>query len=237
MCALAIGRLALLPSRASARRLGSPSRQEWLDSSAGSPSSLVSVLLDRLMPEFDAARIEHRVIDGRPADVYKVAIHADFLDAMRRSRIVRGLFGLRAAGERVAAAARRAQAASPPEPVALRLAEMPEHGDWVRLGEDPPTEFAFAVIGRFWGGETAWKQIDSSAFTSFDIPGYAKIAANLPAPLCGGANAAQLRSAHPGNRRNRSPRIPAYWTIASPGAGVVMRSLLAVIADDARGLG
>ena len=45
------------------------------------------MLLDRLMPEFDATRIEHRVIDGRPADVYEVAIHADFLDAMRRSPV------------------------------------------------------------------------------------------------------------------------------------------------------
>jgi hypothetical protein len=56
-----------------------------------------SMLLDSLMPEFDATRIEHRVIDGRPADVYEVAIHVDSLDAMRRSPIVRGLFALRAA--------------------------------------------------------------------------------------------------------------------------------------------
>ena len=50
------------------------------------------MLLDGLMPEFDATRIEHRVIDGRPADGYEAAIHADFLDAMRRSRMVRSLF-------------------------------------------------------------------------------------------------------------------------------------------------
>jgi hypothetical protein len=30
------------------------------------------MLLDSLMPEFDATWIEHRVIDGRPADVYEV---------------------------------------------------------------------------------------------------------------------------------------------------------------------
>jgi hypothetical protein len=110
------------------------------------------MLLDSLIPEFDATRMEHRVIDGRPADVYEVAIHVDFLEAMRRSLIVRGLFALRAAAERAAATVRRSQVASPPEPAAMRLAEMPEHGDWVRLGEDPPNEFAFGVIGRFWGG-------------------------------------------------------------------------------------
>lgn len=114
------------------------------------------MLLDSLMPAFDATRIEHRVIDGRPAAVYEAAIHADFLDAMRRSRIGHGLFTLRAAAERVAATVRRSQVAQP-EAFALRLAEMSEHGDWVRLGEDPPNEFVFGVIGRFWGGETAFE--------------------------------------------------------------------------------
>ena len=56
---------------------------------------------------------------------------------------------------------------------------MPDHGDWVRLGEDPPNEFAFGVIGRFLGGETNWEQIDVCAFTSFDSPQCANIAANL----------------------------------------------------------
>jgi hypothetical protein len=101
------------------------------------------------MPEVDATRIVHRVIDGRSADVYEVAIHVDFLDTMRRSPIVRGLFALRAAAERVAATVRRSQVLSRPEPAALRLVEMPERGEWVRLGADPPNEFAFGVIGRF----------------------------------------------------------------------------------------
>lgn len=90
------------------------------------------MLLDSLMAEFDASRIEHRVIDGAMADVYEAVVHADFLDAVRRSRIVRGLFVLRAAGERAAAAARRSPLVKPPEPSALRLANLPEHGDWVR---------------------------------------------------------------------------------------------------------
>src|SRR5512132_76255 len=120
------------------------------------------MLLDDLMPEFDATRIEHSVIDGRSADVYPVAIHVDFLDAVRRSRTVRGLFAVRAGAERLAAAARRSAASRPPEPAALRLAEMPDRGDWVRLGEDPPHEFAFGAIGRFWGAETRWERIDAS---------------------------------------------------------------------------
>jgi hypothetical protein len=37
-------------------------------------------------------------------------------------------------GERMTAAARRSPLVNPPEPSALRLADLPEHGDWVRLG-------------------------------------------------------------------------------------------------------
>lgn len=48
----------------------------------------------------------------------------------------------------------------------MRLADMPTHGDWVLLGEDPPHEIAFGAIGRFWAGETVWAQIDATRLRS-----------------------------------------------------------------------
>ena len=95
------------------------------------------MLLDSLMSEPGATWIEHRVLKGRPADVHELAIHGDFLDAMRCGPIVRGLFALCAAAERVAVTARRSQVVSPSAPGALRVGELPEHGDLVRMGEDP----------------------------------------------------------------------------------------------------
>ena len=193
------------------------------------------MLLESLMPEFDASRIEHRVIDGPTADVYEAVLHADFLDAVRRSQTVRGLFALRAVGERMAAAARRSPVVNPPAPSALRLADLPEHGDWVRLGEDPPNEFAFGVIGRFWGGTTIWKQIDSSAFTSFQSPGYAKIVADLSLRSYGRKRTLLSYEARTQATDEAARRaFLRYWTLVSPGVGVVMRSALAVIAQEAR---
>jgi len=193
------------------------------------------MLLDDLMPKFDATRIEHRVIDGQPAKVYEVVIHVDFLDAMRRRPIVRGLFALRAAAERVAATMRRSRVLSPPEPASLRLGEMPEHGDWVRLGADPPNEFAFGVIGRFWGGATTFEQIDSSAFRSFDSPGYAKIAASLTLRPYGDQRTLLSYEARTQATDETARRaFLRYWTLVSPGVGIVMRLLLALIAQDAR---
>lgn len=189
------------------------------------------------MPTFDATRIEHRVIDGRPADAYAVALHVDFLDAVRRSRAVRGLFALRAVGERLAQAARGSAPVSPPEPASLRLMDLPEHGDWVRLAEDPPIEIVFGVVGRFWGGETSWAQIDASEFSAFARPGYAKIACNLSLREYGETRTllsyeARTRATDEAARR----AFLRYWTVVSPGVGIVMRSLLSVIElESARG--
>ncbi|MDQ6729667.1 MAG: hypothetical protein M3022_05050 [Actinomycetota bacterium] len=140
------------------------------------------------------------MIEAGQPDVYEAAIHVDFLDVIRRNRTVRSLFSIRAAAEWAAATVRRTAAVSPPPPTALLLCEVPEHGDWVRLGEDPPNEFVFGVIGRFWAGATSFEQIGSSAFGPFDNPGYAKLAADLgvaarPRLGCRGAPAGSTRSA------------------------------------------
>jgi hypothetical protein len=144
---------------------------------------------------------------------------------------------VRAAVERVAATARRSRMVSPPEAI-LRLADMPEHGDWVRLADDPPNEFAFGVIGRFWAGETKFEQIDASAFTSFDSPGFAKIAADLSMRSYGNQRTLLSYEARTQATDEAARRaFLRYWTVVSPGVGVVMRSLLAVIAEETPGAG
>jgi hypothetical protein len=193
-----------------------------------------SMLLDAFMPDFDTTRIEQRVIDARQAAVYDAAIHADLVDAMKRSRLVRGLFAVRAAAERLAAMARRRPVVMPDVPV-LRLGEMPNVGAWVRLGECAPNEFAFGAIGRFWGGETAWEEIEAAEFTSFNTPGYAKIAANFSLRPYGDERTllsyeARTQATDEVARRG----FLRYWTFASPGAGVVMRAALRLIADEVR---
>jgi len=190
------------------------------------------MLLDRLMPEFDATRIEHRVIEGRPAAVYDAAIHADLLGVARQSPIVRGLFGLRSAAEHAVAAARRSPFVHPPEPTALRLSDLSEQGDWVRLGEDPPNEFAFGAIGRFWAGETAWREIDALAFAAFAGPGYAKIGCNLSLRAYGEHRTLLSYEARTQATDDRARRaFLRYWLVVSPGVGIVMRSTLAFIAQ------
>lgn len=128
------------------------------------------MIVERLLPDYDATRIEHRVVTGEIAAVYAATRDADVMDAWRGSPVVRALFAARELGEHAASRVRSRPPVPQPEPETLRLADMPTHGDWVLLGEDPPHEIAFGVIGRFWAGETAWEQIDADEFASYDRP-------------------------------------------------------------------
>jgi hypothetical protein len=191
------------------------------------------MLLDDLLPDPDATRIEHRVVAGSPPDAYAAAIQVDFLDVARRHNVVRALFGLRSAAEKAATTIRRSDSSTwEPELEALRLADLPERGDWVRLGAVAGEEIAFGVIGRFWGGETVWEEINAPEFTSFGRPGYAKIGCNLSFRPYGASQTlvsyeARTRATDEGARR----AFLRYWRLVSPFVGVVMRSTLALIAE------
>jgi hypothetical protein len=193
------------------------------------------MLIDRLMPECDATRIEHRVVGGRVSDVYAVAVGIDFVDAVRESHALRGILALRAGTERIASVLRRSGSAlAAGGPKALRFVDLPEHGQWVRLGEDPPNEITFGVVGRFWAGETVWEHIDASDFGGFARPGYAKIAGNLSFRPYGEARTlvsyeARTRATDAASRR----AFWRYWRVASPFVGRVMRAQLAVVEHEA----
>jgi hypothetical protein len=190
------------------------------------------VLLDQLVPaaEADGARHEHRVIEAPIDRVWDAAIHADFIDAVRTNPVVRLLFLVRSWFETLVNGIRRRAYEPPPEPPALRLADLPDRGDWVRLGEDAPHELVFGVVGRFWAGETVWEEIDAARFASFDEPGFAKIGCNLSLREYGPDRTLlsyEARTVATDSAARRSFR--RYWVVVAPFVGVIMRSTLRVI--------
>jgi hypothetical protein len=191
-----------------------------------------SLLIERLLPRPDAVRTEHLLVDGGFARVYETVRQADFMRAWRESPTVRFLFAARSAGERVvSAAACRERPAEPPPPASLRLADLPAHGDWVLLGENPPHEIAFGAIGRFWAGETEWEEIDAPGFATFDRPGRARIACDLSLRPYGVDRTlvsyeCRTQATDPAARR----AFLRYWRALSPFIGVVLRSQLRVVA-------
>ena len=192
------------------------------------------MLLDDLMPDFDATRVEHRVIDAPLPAVYDAALHVDLLDLARDNPLVRGIFALRTGGERLVAAVRGGAPEPAPAPETLRLADLTDHGDWVLLGSDPPHEIAFGAVGRFWAGETSWEQLGAADFASFDRPGFARIAANISLRPYGATRTlASYECRTQATDDAARHAFLRYWTIVAPGVGVVLRSTLKLIDREA----
>jgi hypothetical protein len=190
------------------------------------------MLIDRLLPEFDAVRAEHLVIPGDVAAVYAAVRRADFIQAWRDSPAVRALFGARSLAERAVSAARGRRFAEPPAPASLRLADLPARGEWVLLGEDPPHEIAFGTVGRFWAGETKWLELDADEFAAFAEPGYARIACNFSLRPYGAARSLvsyECRTLATDAASRRA--FLRYWRPLSPFIGVVLRAQLGVVAQ------
>jgi len=191
------------------------------------------VLLDAIMPVWDATRIEHRVIPGSRSAAYEAALAIDLLDVPRRNAAVRALFAARAGGERVVHSVRGTRTApEPTPPPTLRLGDMEDEGEWVRLDARPDEEFVFGALGRFWAGRTEWERTSAAHFVDFSAPGYAKVAANLSFREYGSAQTLVSYEARTAATDAESrAQFLRYWRIVDPFVGVVMRGTLRLLAD------
>ncbi|MDO8210357.1 hypothetical protein [Conexibacter sp. CPCC 206217] len=190
-------------------------------------------LLDALLPHADAVRVEQRVIDGKPDAVYAAVREADFM-RVGEQPLVRALFMLRELGERVVSAVRRRPLATPAPIATMRLSDLGADGEWVILGERPPQQIAFGVVGRFWAGETVWETIAAGQFASFDEPGFARIGASFTVTPYGERRTlvtyeCRTQATDPQSRR----AFLRYWRPLSPFIGMVLRTQLKVVARTA----
>jgi len=189
----------------------------------------IAMILNEVQSAWDGRRVESRLVRAPIGVVYRAVVETDFLDAWRSSRMVRMLFAIRASIERLVSALTGRKAAPMAAPATLKLLDIPRHGEWVKLGEDPPREIAFGAIGRFWSGETVWQEINADDFARFSAPGNAKIGCHILLDSQDGSTRityeARTSATDPAARRG----FLRYWRFASPMVGVVMRSTLSVI--------
>jgi len=188
------------------------------------------MLIERLMPDYDATRIEHRVVPAVPEEVWRAVREADFVRTAEEQAAVRYLFGARSAAERLVSSVRGRRAPERQEPDSMRLADMPRHGEWVLLGENPPEEIAFGAIGRFWAGETRWLTLDADTFGTFAEPGLARIACNFslrPYGLTQTLLSYEARTK--GTDEASSAAFMRYWRPLAPFIGSVMRAQLRMV--------
>lgn len=177
--------------------------------------------------EWDAIRCEQRIVPVPVELAFDTVLHTDFRDVPLASTAVRGLFALRTAAEHAVSFVLRQHPVHPPHFGAMRLADLPSRGAWVRLEVDAPNRITFGAIGRFWAGETRWVDFDAEAFDAFSRPGYAKIRCDigvLPIDDTLTAITYECRTiaTDPSSRRE----FLRYWRVASPFVGVVLRATL-----------
>ena len=193
------------------------------------------MMLDWLLPEFDATLIEHRVIDAEPASVYRAVADVDMVEIPQAYPAVRALFAARGAAERLANALLDRPAPALEADGPMRLGDLPAHGEWVKFSDDPPWELTFGVIGRFWGGETVWETIDAADFAEFEHPGYAKIACSVSLRPYGSTRTlvsyeARTQALDADSRAH----FLRYWRVVRPGVAIVMRAFLTAVAKEVR---
>lgn len=190
------------------------------------------MLIDDVLPVYDARRVDRRVMDGPIDAVYAAALHADLLDTWRQSLLLRFLFWARGAGERVVSLARRRPYVEPPPPDSLRLEDLPTRGEWVRLTADPPHEFVFGVVGRFWAGETVWDEIDATEFAAYDHPHRARIAACFRfTPQGERRTLVEYECRTQATDADSRRAFLRYWRPLSPFIGIVLRAQLRAVAS------
>jgi hypothetical protein len=192
------------------------------------------MLIDSLLPEFDATIIEHLVIDASPEVVYRTAREMDFMQVhspmLDAAMLVRGL---------PAKLGRRSRDGPPPPPPSMRLADLfdnPTDSDgfqgWLALGEVPGRELVFGAIGKVWQPDIDWRPVGVDAFGDFSEPDYAKIVAGFSVRDYG-ANRTLLsyeaRTACTDEAARR--KFLRYWWLVRRFVHFVMRAAVVTIRD------
>lgn len=186
------------------------------------------MLIDDLLPRFDRSTVQTVIVEAEPARVYASVLEADLVQAYRGSPSMRVLFAARTIPSAIARRVRRRP--PPPEPEAWRIGEMPEQGEWVKLGEDFGKEIAFGAIGRFWGRDITWETIRAEDFKDFDQPGFGKVAANFSVRSYGiGRSLLTYEARTAGTNPPATRGIKRYWVVVGPGIGVVLRGTIRYI--------
>lgn len=184
-------------------------------------STILGVLIDRFMPEFDVS--EHHLIRVQaPADrAYEAARHMD----LARSAVVRSLFAARG----IPALLRRRR----PERRTMTLDDLADAG-FVWLADEPPAEMVLGVAGTFWRPSGGVVRMAARDFESFERNGCAKAAWNfhvVPVDESTSIVTTETRVRVPDDESRR--RFLLYWAAIGPFSGLIRKQALGLIRADA----
>lgn len=186
------------------------------------------LLLDGALPEFGFSRLECVALAAAPPVAYEAARGLDLLTI--NSPLVNAAMSARGLPERL-------RGRSTPTPPSLRVADLFdttgeawEGQPWVALGENPGRELVFGAVGKPWRASIEWQRVEPEHFTSFDEAGWAKMAAAFVVHPYGTQRSLLTYEARTACTDPASTaRFGRYWTLVSPGVGVVLRGALRAV--------
>lgn len=186
------------------------------------------LLLDGALPEFGFSRLECVALAAAPPVAYEAVRGLDLLTI--RSPLLNAAMSARGLPERL-------RGRSMPTPPSLRVADLFdttgeawEGQSWVALGENPGRELVFGAVGKPWRASIEWRRVEPEHFTSFDEAGWAKMAAAFVVHPYGTRRSLLTYEARTACTDPASTaRFSRYWTLVSPGVGVVLRGTLRAV--------
>ena len=178
------------------------------------------MLLDELMPSYDAAARYQTIVKAGPARTFSVLQHVDF----SQSGVIRLLMGMRTLGRR----------ARKPDPN-LSLTERMRRTGFIELARVENEELLIGVVGRFWQPSSGIVQgLSPNEIIDFQTAGYAKALWNfhLAATSPGETHlSTETRIQTFGGPARR--RFLLYWSVVGPFSGWIRKEMLRLICTQA----
>lgn len=192
------------------------------------------LLVDQFLPEFDLSVVHADVFRAPAAECFEAARELDLL----RAPLVRTLLGIRALPLRAAGTLRGRGKATTPEASrrTFRFKDMVGLG-WILLGETPDVEMVLGKVSRPWKSVAAAADAPTTPerFTTFDEPGFAKIATSLRIDPYGNNSSiltVETRVAITDDESRR--RFSRYWVLVGPFSSLIRRMALRLLAKQLR---
>ena len=192
----------------------------WLRYGKASRNEPSNPMLDRFLPAYEVREVHQTRVDAPPELTYAVAEALDF----QQSALVKGIFKGR---ELLMGAERQAR-----QPQSF-LAEVRTLG-WRVLDEEPGQHLVMGAVTQPWKAEVQFRGLEPEEFAAFNQPGYAKIAWTIAVEPNGGSGSVfrtetRVSTTDPESRR----RFRRYWTMVSPGVGLIRREMLRLVRREA----
>ncbi|HTC94205.1 MAG TPA: hypothetical protein VK699_12265 [Terriglobales bacterium] len=179
------------------------------------------MLLDELMPSYDAAARYQTIVKADAARTFSVLQHVDF----SQSGVIRLLMGIRTLGRR---------ARHKPDPN-QSLTERIRRAGFMEVSRLENEELVIGVVGRFWQPSSGIIQgLSPKEIIDFQTDGYAKALWNF-----------HLASTSPGETRLSTEtriqtfgagarrRFLLYWSVVGPFSGWIRKEMLRLIRTQA----